>query len=179
MNILSTYLNWFLFHILNCLICHTGRMRLAVLSFSTLRMRLKRHHHVHTDKLGGILASKQVRSWMRSGRIRRRRCTHSGLDWREDIELLVIWMSWSCATFVMNLCDELVLQIRRRRCTHSGLRWWVTENATLTGHWKGYDDMSLKRLRWCVTEKTTMTNDRWLKRLRWWVMVVTEPPLKK
>jgi hypothetical protein len=86
-------------------------MRLAVLNFSTLRMRLKRHHHIHTDKLGGILASKQVRSWMRSGRIRRRRCTHSGLDWREDIELLVIWMSWSCATFVMNLCDELVLQI--------------------------------------------------------------------
>jgi hypothetical protein len=30
------------------------------------------------------------------------------------------------------------------------LWWWVT------GHWKGYPDMSLKRLLWCITEKSTL-----------------------
>jgi hypothetical protein len=40
--------------------------------------------------------------------------------------------------------------------------------ATMTGHWKDYSDMSLKRLRWSVTENATMTGDGWLKRL-WWL----------
>jgi hypothetical protein len=48
-------------------------------------------------------------------------------------------------------------------------------------HWKGYSDMSLKRLQWwvtghwkgylwCVTKNATVMSDRSLKRLLWWVI---------
>jgi hypothetical protein len=39
-------------------------MRLEVLSFMMLRLRLKRPYHVHGDELRGILASKKATSWM-------------------------------------------------------------------------------------------------------------------
>jgi hypothetical protein len=43
---------------ISCLLCHIRRMRLEILSFMTLHLGLKRHHHLHVDELGGILASK-------------------------------------------------------------------------------------------------------------------------
>jgi hypothetical protein len=60
------------------------------------------------------------------------------------------------------------------------LTW--TKKPNLTCHWKGYTDVSLKRLWWQVThhwkgyddgwhiaEKATMMGDITLKRLWWWV----------
>jgi hypothetical protein len=49
------------------------------------------------------------------------------------------------------------------------LLWLVSKNATLTCHWKGYSDLSLKRLLLHDTTKATMMDDGSLKRLRWWI----------
>jgi hypothetical protein len=58
-------------------------------------------------------------------------------------------------------------------------RWWSTAKATLTSHYKCYDDGDeslqrvpwgqLKRLLWPVTKKATLMGDRSLKSLLWTV----------
>jgi hypothetical protein len=75
-------------------------------------------------------------------------CTSTLLKWSN-----VSWLWW----LVLNL-SRLVMSLR-------SLLWHVIEMTTLTFHWKGYADVSLKRLLWRVNEKATKMGHMSLKRL--------------
>jgi hypothetical protein len=49
------------------------------------------------------------------------------------------------------------------------LEWCVTQKSMLMGDWKGYADGSLKRLWWWVMDDWKDYDDGWLKRLYWHV----------
>jgi hypothetical protein len=82
-------------------------MKLEVLNFMMPHLRLKRHHHVHTDALEGILASKLVTSWLRSEQRRRRRRTHPMVNGICEFASKFA----SCASFGYELGYELVWQM--------------------------------------------------------------------